>query len=255
VRYGSGRDRRFRREIARTVTASATGLLREWRNRHGPKWGLVPQAAHCQRAKKASKNNGQNFTVCCILSMFQTVLKDYQDKNPFSLRRYAEMIDETGRHVITNFKIYKAIADEAYKKMVELMEDGRRPKPDGSDGWILTYDPNHTSFKQAMISIVFTGMWLDASMHLLLVKKYGKKEVIEKKHDFKKYEEKLKLLGCTDAKLIADAERFREKIRNTLVHEEAYKNDEIRYTQDDAADAHGLLIAIRKYFAEQWPEP
>jgi hypothetical protein len=37
------------------------------RNRNGPKWGLVPQAAHCQQAKKASKNNGQNFTVCCTV--------------------------------------------------------------------------------------------------------------------------------------------------------------------------------------------
>ncbi len=162
------------------------------------------------------------------------------------------MIDETGQIVITNVKIYKAIADEAHKKMVELIEAGWRPKPDGSDGWIITYDPNQTSFKQAMITIVFTGMWLDASLHLFLVKKYGKKEVIEKKneYDFTPYEEKLKLLGCTDAKLIADTKRFREKIRNTLVHEKAYKDDEIRYTQNDTADAHELLIAIQKYFSE-----
>lgn len=76
--------------------------------------------------------------------------------------------------VFTNIAIYKAIADEAHKEMVQLMEAGRRPKPDGSAGWIFTHDPNHTSFKQSLISIVFTGMWLEALLHLLIVKNTGK---------------------------------------------------------------------------------
>jgi len=87
------------------------------------------------------------------------------------------------RLVITNIAIYKAIADEAHQEIVQLMESGRRPKPDGSAGWIKTYDPNQTSFKQSMVSIVFTGMWLEALMHLLIVKKYGKRKFEE--YDFK----------------------------------------------------------------------
>jgi hypothetical protein len=41
------------------------------RNRNGPKWGLVPQAAQLPASKKASKNNGQNFTLCCKLSSYR----------------------------------------------------------------------------------------------------------------------------------------------------------------------------------------
>lgn len=105
------------------------------------------------------------------------------------------MKNEAGREIVTtNFKIYKAIADEAHEKMVHLMEMGRWPKSDGSGRWTITHDPNMTSFKHAMISIVFTGMWLDACLHLLLVRKYGKREFEKMKLDKpgKTYEIKLK---------------------------------------------------------------
>jgi hypothetical protein len=91
------------------------------------------------------------------------------------------------RFIFTNAAVYKAIADEAYQTMVQSIETGRRPKPDGSAGWIVTYDPNQTSFKQAMISLVFTGMWLEAVTHLLIVKAHGKDKF--KEYDFKSYEE------------------------------------------------------------------
>ena len=79
--------------------------------------------------------------------------------------------------VITNISIYKAIAEEAYQNMVELMDAGQRPKPDGSTGWIITFDPKQTSFKQSMISIVFTGIWLEALMHLSHCKKIREKQI------------------------------------------------------------------------------
>ena len=117
--------------------------------------------------------------------------------------------------MFTNASVYKAIADEAYQEMVQSLEAGRRPKPDGSPGWIVTYDPKQTSFKQAMISVVFTGMWLEAVMHLLVVKAHGKEKFNE--YDFKSYEEKLSLLGCTDQALLNYVSRFR-KSRKSLVH-------------------------------------
>jgi len=150
--------------------------------------------------------------------------------------------------VITNIGIYKAIADEAHLEIVQLMESGRRPKPDGSAGWIKTFDPNQTSFKQSMVSIVFTGMWLEALMHLLIVKKYGKDEF--KKYDFKTYEEKLKLLGCMDEKLLHRVSRFRG-IRKSLVHEKAFfDEDGIKKAQDEAENAHEILVAIHNHFSE-----
>ncbi len=72
-----------------------------------------------------------------------------------------------GHSIFTNVSIYKAIAEEAHDEMTRLLESSRRPKPDGSKGWIITYDPKHNSFKKATISIVFTGMWFEAMTHPL----------------------------------------------------------------------------------------
>lgn len=151
------------------------------------------------------------------------------------------------RLVITNIEIYKTIADEAYQKMIQLMEAGRRPKSDGNTGWIITYDPNKNSFKQSMISIVFTGMWLEALIHLLIVKKFGKEKF--KEYDFKTYEKKLQLLGFTDKNLLDRVSRFR-KTRKSLVHEKAYfDNGEIKKAQDEAENAHEILVSIHRHFS------
>jgi hypothetical protein len=151
--------------------------------------------------------------------------------------------------VLTNVEVYRTIADEAYKKMVQSVEAGRRPKADGTAGWIVTYDPDQTSFKQAMISLVFTAMWIEALMHLLIVKAYGKDKF--KEYDFKSYEEKLTMLGCTDEKLLNSVYRFR-KTRKALVHEKAHFDDgEIRWAQKEAENAHGLIAAIYARFSEQ----
>ena len=99
-----------------------------------------------------------------------------------------------------------------------------------------------------MVSIVFTGMWLEALMHLLIVKKYGKDKF--KKYDFKTYEEKLQLLGYTDKKLLHRVSRFRRN-RKSLVHEKAhFDQDEIKKAQDEAENAHEMLVAIHSHFLE-----
>lgn len=151
--------------------------------------------------------------------------------------------------VTTNLRVYKAIADEAYQKMVQLMESGRRPKPDGSEGWILTYDPEQTSFKQSIISIAFTGMWLEALLHLLIVQRHGKDKF--KEYDFKSYEDKLALLGCGETVLLSRVSRFR-KARKLLVHEKAHFDDgDILTAQDEAVNAHEMLTAIHNHFSRQ----
>lgn len=148
--------------------------------------------------------------------------------------------------IISNISVYKEISDEAYLKMVELIENGRTPKADGSKGWVVKYDPKQNSFKQAMISIVFTGMWLEALMHLLIVKKYDNKTF--KNYDFKSYEDKLGLLGCTDKDILKLVEKFR-KCRKELVHEKAYfDNSEIKQAQEEAINAHKLLTSVSEHF-------
>ena len=119
-------------------------------------------------------------------------------------------------HISTNVTIYKAIAVETYESMQALIESGRRPKEDGSSGWILQFDPAQRSFKQAMIVIVFTGMWLEALMHLLIVREYGEDNFREL--DFRPYKEKLQFVGCSDPLVLDAAKRF-QKARKELVHE------------------------------------
>ncbi len=149
--------------------------------------------------------------------------------------------------VITNISVYKAIADEAHQKMHELMDAARRPKSDGSDGYIITFDRSQNSFKQSMIGIVFTGMWFEALMHLLIVRAYGEQKF--KEYDFRTYEEKLLLVGCSNQEIIDRATRFR-MTRKALVHEKAHFDDgEIKSAQDEADNAHELLVAFHNQFS------
>jgi hypothetical protein len=133
--------------------------------------------------------------------------------------------------------------------MKEIIESHRRPKPDGSEGWIKKIDPDQKSFKQAMISIVFTGIWLEALLHLKIVKYHS--EDVFNEYDFKSYEEKLQLLECADPNIIERVTRFR-KCRKELVHEKAFLDDgKMKKAQDEADNAYELLIAINDYFIER----
>jgi hypothetical protein len=143
--------------------------------------------------------------------------------------------------VITNISIYKAIAEDAFENTIEAEKQQRTPKADGT-GWIIKYDPNHVSFKNSIISVVFTGMWLEALTHLLIVQKFGEKKFRE--YDFKSNEEKLKLLGISDGGLLEKVKRFRET-RKELVHEKAHFDDgTIKTAQEEARLAHEIMVNI-----------
>ena len=142
---------------------------------------------------------------------------------------------------LTNVSIYRSIAEEAHQKMHESLVAGRRPRPDG--GWIIKYDPTRTSFKQALIAIAFTGMWLEAATHLAIVREYGLDTA--KESDRKFYEDKLQLLGRSDRTLIERAKRL-QLARRELMHEKAcFGRGEVRAAQEEAENAHKLLIELR----------
>jgi hypothetical protein len=148
--------------------------------------------------------------------------------------------------VITNVSTYMAIATGAHAEMLELLNAGRRPKDDGSPGWIITFDPDQKSFKQALIAIVFTGLWLEALLHLLIIRDHGVDTF--KKYDRKPYAEKLRLLGCSDNAVLDSAERF-QNCRKELVHEKAYLDSgQIKTAQDEADNAHQLLVSVNSMF-------
>ena len=143
--------------------------------------------------------------------------------------------------VPTNASIYRAIVENAYRTMSDLMSTGRRLNPEG--GWIVTYDPTHSSFQQACIAIVFTGIWLEAVAHIALVRRHGLRKA--KQFDRESYRDKLRLLDVTDPSLLARAERLRV-VRRELVHEKAYAtSQDLRFAQLEAESAYRLLVELQ----------
>jgi len=148
--------------------------------------------------------------------------------------------------VISNISVYKAISEEAYLKMLELIENGRSPKPDGTEGWVIKYDSKQRSFKQSMISIVFAGMWLEALFHHEIIKQKSKNQF--NKHSNKSYKEKLELIGINESSILSKVELF-QKTRNELIHEEAFLDKgEIKFAQDEAKHAHEIITYVSNSF-------
>jgi len=139
--------------------------------------------------------------------------------------------------MLSNLTTYLAIAEEALAETLRLDGLARIPKPDGQPGYVVAIDVNRQSFKQSLIAISFAGMYLDALLYIVGTVRLGVAEYL--KIDRKTYEEKLSLLGVSDAKLLATCKRFRET-RNDLTHEKAVDIDkagdhEFRMAQREAA--------------------
>jgi hypothetical protein len=126
--------------------------------------------------------------------------------------------------MISNVDVYLAIADESHAEMTRLFNAGRRPKPDGSPGHIITYDPTQASFKQAMICIAFSAMYFEALVYLVARTRFSKTKAEEV--DGQNYEKRLELLGVLDPTLLQAAKKFRDA-RRDLVHEKAILPAEI----------------------------
>jgi len=146
----------------------------------------------------------------------------------------------------TNFRVFYKIAQEYYAAMNEFLNMYRRPKPNGEPGYILTLDPDQKSFKHAFITIVFSGVFLESILHLLIVKLKGIEAF--KEYDRKIYEDKLQLLGCYDQSILDLCEKYR-RARREVVHEKAHlDNDYFRAAQKKAEIAIELINKVVAYF-------
>ena len=146
----------------------------------------------------------------------------------------------------TNLQVFYHIAEEAYIAMDEADNQSRGPNPNDEQRWIITYDPKQKSFKNAFITIVFCGIFLESLLHLLIVKHKGLD--VFKKYDRKSYEDKLQLLGCDDQLILKGCGHYQEA-RRTVVHEKAHINNKhVRVAQKEAASAMGLIKNIVTYF-------
>jgi hypothetical protein len=146
----------------------------------------------------------------------------------------------------SNVWVFYRIAKESFESMKNDISSGRRPKPNGEPGWIITYDPEQKSYKAALVVIVFSGMFLEALLHLLIVNRKGIGTF--KSYDGKKYEEKLRLLGCTEESILSLCENYRQ-VRREIVHEKAHLNKTtIRFAQKEAESAITMITRIADFF-------
>ena len=139
--------------------------------------------------------------------------------------------------------------------MQEYISAGRKPKGDGSSGWIVSFDPERNSLKQALVTVAFTAIWLTALLHLRTARKLGV-GAVKMFDDGLHYRKGLELLGCSDEKILNAVERLR-KTRNDLVHEKAYiDNKVVKLAEDEADNALWIIMAVESHFsAATTPSP
>ena len=65
--------------------------------------------------------------------------------------------------MISNFDVFLSIAREAHSEMKRLDEEGRVPKPVGSSGFVVTWDPEQFDGLKAR----FAQSSADKAMHFL----------------------------------------------------------------------------------------
>ncbi len=156
------------------------------------------------------------------------------------------MAGNQGCPIFTNLMVFYKIAKEAYVSMNEDINSGRKPKPGGEPGWIITYDPDQKGFKNAFITIVFCGVCLESLLHLLIIDRKGIQSF--KEYDRKPLEDKIQLLGCDDQSIIKLCKHFR-KIRREIVHEKAHLDfEKCRVAQKEATKAMDLIDKVIAHF-------
>ena len=146
-------------------------------------------------------------------------------------------------HYVSNASVYRSIADEANAQAQHLWNAARTPKPDGSAGFIVAFDPSRRSFKESLVAIAFAGIYVEALLYLKGSHAMGK--TWKNKWDGCTYEEKFRSLGINDAQFLASAERLR-KSRRDLVHEKALPlheipSAELRWAHVEAAFAVAFI--------------
>lgn len=146
--------------------------------------------------------------------------------------------------VHTNVWVFYDIAHEAHSLMGKLEPPSVVPKPNGEPGRVLILDPTQRSFKAALTTIVFCGVYLEAMLHLELVKRFGEGEA--ESHDRKVYKSKLLLLGCSDLAVLDASEHYRI-VRREVVHEKAYPDAaHMRTAQVEAEKAIQFIESVNR---------
>ena len=164
------------------------------------------------------------------------------------------MISYLNDPIFTNARLYRDIATEALSASEAAFFQKSRPKDDGSPGRVIAFDPEHRSFKQSMIAIVFAGMYMEARLWLFGCNRLGAAKY--KPVDQLPLEQRLAALGIDDKTLEVDLKNYREA-RRALVHEKSVPlsmdASPIRIAQAEAAKAVQLMYRIEAALTEREP--
>lgn len=156
------------------------------------------------------------------------------------------MNNKKDRYILSNLNIFYEIAKDSYELAIQELENHRTPKTDG--GYLLTFDPKRKSFKNSLISISFSGSYLDLHLKISYMIKFN--ETPPKKWRMNNpYKNKLESLGITEKSLIDLCEKF-STARNDVSHEkpiiEGIESDFAHETaQDSAKFGIELIEAVR----------
>lgn len=155
--------------------------------------------------------------------------------------------------LLSNIDVYLAIAIEAHASMQAALARAITPKPNGEAGYIMRSEPDRRSFKDAMITIAFTGMYIEALLFIKLQQRFGRAEAL--KIDRRPYEQRLQSLGINNADLQNRLMLFRDA-RRDLVHEKALtvtdlEGHAIHEAQGTADRAMILLHDLRRLLATE----
>ena len=127
------------------------------------------------------------------------------------------MIDHTGgRAKLSNAAVFLAIAENALAESERLLAANRRPN--GAGGYVVKLDPGQRSFKQALVALVFAGIYFEALAYAVARMRFSKERALE--IDREPYPKRAALLGVEDEAL-HESLRQLQADRKGVVHEKA----------------------------------
>lgn len=147
--------------------------------------------------------------------------------------------------VISNVAIFESIIADSYNLMVDLIESGRTPKEGG--GYVLKYDSNHQSIKEAFKVLIFVGATIEAIWHQKAVELKSKSFAEKKDKECKSVTKKLAVIGVNDEELLERVKAY-YSVRREIVHEKAHTNaykKNILVAQKEAKEAVAVLADVK----------
>jgi hypothetical protein len=128
-----------------------------------------------------------------------------------------------GRILVSNVSLFRVMAREAAAQSLESLDAHRTPHPDGRPGYTLRWDENQVSFKQALIAIAFSGIYLEALMSIVTREaKRANRRFVSKSTKSRRYRGRLEALGIKDKGLLEEVDHFNDA-RRDVIHEESYE--------------------------------